>query len=510
MSESLLALKDVTIERDSDPRPVLDRFSLTIERGETVIMLGEADAGKDALMRALAGVPLEDESLSGKVQFGIGSAVGLAQIALVPVRMAYLPGPASRPLSIYGSAASQLARVIAHKAFVPRTSARAELAAALSRLNGAPTIEALETSPARISPEVLAWGLLACAVATTPELLLVDHLLVDLPPTGALAIVRALVAEQERQNFAILYNCLSTEAVRWLGGRLVVMRHGHIVDEGPLSRLTTSRSHAYTQSLFKRVAPADRGSARVVRGQPVIQAQGISLMGREKLNFELCRGGSLALIGERGSGRHALARQLIGLERVRSGRVVFNAVDLGVLSETMKVRLRRRVAIIAGADDVLDPRLTLSDTVTEPLRAALDLPRKLVADYRDAALKHVGLSRIDGNIAVARLSAFDKRRLQVARAMVCMPMIVLIDEPLRGLDAFGQSVVRDLLQNFRAEKGPAYLVITSDMSVAQALAENAMVFKDGRVVEQGALTDILRAPRNPQTRQLIEAAAPML
>ena len=512
MSEPLLSVKELTIRREGSARPELDRFSLAIERSETVIMLGEADAGKDALMRVLAGAPLEGEAVSGAVQFGIGLAMSADQLSPAPVRLAYLPGPAMRPLSAHASAASQLARVVARRTHVPRASAHAELGLVLQRLKGAPALGALETSPAALAPDVMAWGLLAAAFAATPELLLVDHLLVGLPPTSARALARALVAEQERQRFAILYNAMSTEVARWLGGRLIVMRHGRIVEEGPVARLATAQAHAYTQTLLKPVTPLAGNpiSPRSVRGQAVVQALGISLKSRDKLTFELRRGGSLALIGELESGRHALARQLIGLERIQTGRVVFDAVDIGVLSETMMSRLRRRVAVIAGADDVLDPRLTVSDTVSEPLRASLDLPRRLVAGYRDAALKRVGLSSLDNDLTVAALSAFDRRRLQVARAIVSAPVFALIDEPLRGLDAFAQSVMRDLLRSFRAEEEAAFLVITSDMTVAQALAENAMIFKDGHVIERGPLADILRAPREAYTRSLIEAASPAL
>src|ERR1700722_11659200 len=113
MNEPVLALKDFTIRREGAARPELDRFAFAIERGETVIMLGEADAGKDALMRALAGGPLEDETISGSVQFGIGAPVSCDRLPTMPLRLAYLPGPAARPLSAQASVASQLARIIA-------------------------------------------------------------------------------------------------------------------------------------------------------------------------------------------------------------------------------------------------------------------------------------------------------------------------------------------------------------------------------------------------------------
>ena len=228
---------------------------------------------------------------------------------------------------------------------------------------------------------------------------------------------------------------------------------------------------------------------------------------RDNLNFELRRGASLALIGEIGSGRRSLARALLGLDPVASGRIVFDQVDIGVLNPAMLARLRRRVSFITGDDDALDPRMTIFDTVAEPLRAHLAMPRDLVAHNRDAALKRVGLAALPGNRTVASLTPFDRRRLQIARAIVSQPLLTVIDEPLRGLDAFAQSVVRDLLRNFRSNEGPAILFITSDFGLARAFCEDGFVFKEGRVVERGPIATLLRTPQDPHTRKLLEAVA---
>jgi ABC-type microcin C transport system duplicated ATPase subunit YejF len=132
----------------------------------------------------------------------------------------------------------------------------------------------------------------------------------------------------------------------------------------------------------------------------------------------------------------------------------------------------------------------------------------MVAGHREAALKRVGLASYDGSTPVSALPPFDKRRLQVARAIVSAPLLAVIDEPLRGLDAFAQALLRELLTDFRAQEGPAFLVITSDFSVAQALADEAMVLKDRHVIERGPIHEILRAPKEAATRALIDAVAP--
>src|SRR4029077_8753341 len=118
------------------------------------------------------------------------------------------------------------------------------------------------------------------------------------------------------------------------------------------------------------------------------------------------------------------------------------------------------------------------------------LPREMIAGHREVALKRVGLASHAGGRMVETLSAFDKRRLQIARAIVSAPLLAIVDEPLRGLDAYAQVIVRDLLTEFRAQEGPAFLVVTSDFAVAQALADDCIVLKDRQAIARGSIHDL--------------------
>jgi len=516
MSEArnILQISELSVTAPNASVPELDRFSLTLEAGQSVVLLGQAGSGKEALIRILGGFAQKSDVISGTLRFGDGEAQPAARRARTPIRIAYLPSPMTRPFAPHANVLAQLSRILARKQNAPIASAREELRLALGRLEGAPELSELDRKPGAIDPVTLGLGLLACVSAQTPDLVLADHTLADLGPGAVRMLLEMLAAEQKRLGFALLYATGGLQPAIRLGGRVVVIRDGRVVEEGDAARLMSGHAHSYTRTLFKALPRLDTDRApvgRAARGQPLLQVHGLDFHpptagpSREGLTFELRWGASLALIGEEGSGRRALARAVLGLERAPRGRVVFDAVDLNILSQTMSARLRRRVAFITGADDALDPRMTLWDTVDEPLRAHLSLSRDLVAGHRDAALTRVGLASHDGKRAVSTLSAFDKRRLQVARAIVGAPLLVVADEPLRGLDAFAQTIMREVLTDFRAHQGPAFLVITSDFTVAQALADDAFVFRDGKVVERGPIVDILRAPKDGATRALIEA-----
>jgi peptide/nickel transport system ATP-binding protein len=508
--KTLFVAHGLSINARGAQRKELDNVSLTLERGERVVLFGEQGSGKEALIRAAAGVLSSHEMMSGQI------LIGGEPPARSPLRVAYLPGPFLQPLSPHAPAAAQLTRVIARKQAIPQSAAAEDLRAALNRIPGAPTFDELDTPASELPADKIAYGLLACVAAQTPDLVLAEHFVADLPLMQARALVDALKAEQARLGFAILYSARGAHIVNWLGGRVIVLRQGRIVEEGTAERLSSGASHAYTRTLFQampRISTEAPGRAPP-RGEPLLQVRGLELtrgtktereLSREGLTFELRRGAALALVGEEGSGRRKLARTLIGLERPGAGRVVLDSVDIGILDERMLQRMRRRVAFIVGNDSVLDERMTVWDTVAEPLRAHLNPARTVLAEQTENALKRVGLASVARTARVARLSAFDRRRLQIARAIVTQPHIAIIEEPLHGLDAFGQGIIRDLLKEFRRQEGPAFLVITADFSVADALAEDAFVMKGGRAIERGPLVEILRNPKELATKNLIDA-----
>ena len=515
-ARTLIEIDNLRIMRPGAAWPVLERFSLTLRAGETVVLLGDADSGKDAVLSLIDGTLERGDELTGTIRFGEGEAKPAARKPRPNFRIAYLPAAASQPLSPNASVAAQLARVIARKLNCPRGGAFAELRSALSRLDGAPSPELLDCVPRRLDAVSLSWALLAGAMAVTPELVLCDHPFMDVSPASAHILTDALLAEQKRLGFAILCAARGPQSVIRMGARTLVLRQGRVVEENDAAHLMSGQTHAYTQALFKALPQAipDKPVRSTARGEPLLQVQGLGLntplkntvRAKDALSFELRRGASLALVGENGSGRRALMRAVLGLER-KPGRILFDAVDLNLLSEAMTARLRRRVAFVTSNDDALDQRMTIWDTVDEPLRAHLRLSRYLTAGYREAALKRVGLASHAGRRTVSSLSPFDRRRLMVARAIVSAPLLVVVDEPLRGLDAVAQTTMRDLLVDFRAEQQSAFLVITSDLAVARVLADEAMVFKDGRVVERGPIRNLIVNPKDSATKALIGAAA---
>ncbi|MGQ0741874.1 MAG: ATP-binding cassette domain-containing protein [Alphaproteobacteria bacterium] len=508
------ALPPVIFEADNfsvrfGARMRLVDLTLRLRVGEVLTVLGRQDSGRDILRDALMGTLPRTVDKAGALNIAEGDKHGL--------RLAYIGSPSARALAPHAPAKDQLARAVAGAKELELDDAETELQLAFERLPGAPPVSRLLYAPGELSLRELAFAFLALALAKNPNFVIADEITAGLDPAEASEILDLLSKEQMARRFALI--CFTGDPVvpLRLGGRIAVLRDGRLVEEGPVQRIAGPQANAYSQSLFRAVPCVGRASESTrpsPRSEPLLQVRSILLekpakrgvWAGEGITFDLRRGASLALVGKNGTGRRTLIRAILGLAPIWQGRVVFDAVDMGVLSPDMRARLRQRVAFISGDESVLDARMTAYETVVEPMRAHIAMGHKEMVETAGAMLRRVGLGDMPRNRRVAELSALDRRRIQVARGLAGGPQLVVLFEPLMGLDAPAQGLILDLLKDFRREEGAAFIVITANFAVAEALAEDALVIREREIIERGPIAEILRAPKEAHTAALIAAA----
>jgi peptide/nickel transport system ATP-binding protein len=482
----------------------LEGISVTVNAGEIVAILGRRGSGRSLLRDLVLGL---------RPRGWIGGTVERTRDIR---RIAYLPGPSELPLSRHAPADRQLARILAFRMRESFASASATLRATLSRLPGAPDLDGFRRRPRELSRRELALAALALALAEKPELIVADDPAAALDPVDAEELLGFLLAARAENGFAMLYLTGNPVTAARLGGRIAVLRDGRLIEEGASQSLKSWQEHPYTKTLFRAVPLLQESapSTADMRGEPLLEVRNFALAKSPSgaadpasgLSFELRKGASLALIGAEGSGRRALTRAILGLDRAEERRILFDSVDVGVLSPRFRRRLRKRIAYLSGDDAVLDPRMTVLETVTEPVRAQVHLGRQQILRAGRAALQRAALGDVPEQRLARDLDTLQRRRLQIARVLAASPQLVVLYEPLTGLGALGQALVLDLLRALRRSEGVAMLIATADVTVAQALAEHALVIKDGALVESGPIDMIVRAPKDPYTQALVEAA----
>jgi oligopeptide/dipeptide ABC transporter ATP-binding protein len=229
-----------------------------------------------------------------------------------------------------------------------------------------------------------------------------------------------------------------------------------------------------------------------------------------EVSFDIRPGETLGLIGESGSGKSTVARAVSHLlrgERVRvSGEVTLGGVRLDQLSKRQLRSHRHRMQMVfQDPNDALDPRMTIRQSVEEPLRVLKKVPKDELRDVVDQAMESVGLAPLMGDRRPHEVSGGQRQRVNIARAMALGPELVLCDEVVSALDVSIQADILNLLAELQRQKGIAYLFIAHDLGVVASVSERIGVMYLGRLVEVGTTRQVVEQPLHPYTEALLSA-----
>ena len=235
------------------------------------------------------------------------------------------------------------------------------------------------------------------------------------------------------------------------------------------------------------------------------------------LSFRLEEGAALALVGESGSGKSTVASALLGLHRGTGARVEGSVdvagTDVQRASDEELRRLRGGRAAMVFQDPLssLDPYYAIGDQIAEVYRVHARVSRRAARARAVEVLDRVGIpdAARRSRSRPHEFSGGMRKRALIAMALACEPRLLIADEPTTALDVTVQAQVLDLLHTLREETGMGLLLVTHDVGVAAESVDEVLVMRHGRAVEHGPVADVLGAPAEPYTRELL-AAVPRL
>ncbi|SNT39120.1 peptide/nickel transport system ATP-binding protein [Actinomadura meyerae] len=504
---------------------------LDVRAGEIVALVGESGSGKSttahAIMRLLAPNATID---AGRIGFRGRDLAALPERELRAVRGAEIglvpqdPAVSLNPVKRVGD---QVAEVLRLHGTANRRTARLDAVEVL-RTAGLPDPEVR----ARQYPHELSGGmrqrvLIAVAIAAGPKLIVADE------PTSALDVTvqrRILDHLQDltgRLGSAVLLVTHDLGVAADRADRIVVMSRGRAVEDGRSRRVLTAPRDPYTRHLLRsapslavaepRVAPPARAAEG---GEPLVVAEDLvkefplpgargsarTVRAVDGVGLTVERGRTLALVGESGSGKSTTARLVLRLTAPTSGRVVFGGEDVtGARGKRLRALRRRAQLVYQNPYASLDPRFSIEEVITEPLRAFRIGDRASRAARARELLDRVALPASALRRRPAELSGGQRQRVAIARALALGPDLVVCDEPVSALDVSVQAQVLELLAELQAGSGVAYLFISHDLAVVRQIAHRVAVMKAGRIVEAGPTGEIFDDPGHPYTRELLAA-----
>jgi len=530
MSEDLLQVRnlDVTFRMPSGPVAAVKRVSFDIKKGETVALVGESGSGKSVSALSILQLlpyPIAAHAKDSSILFKGKELVGAPGKDLRDVRGNEISMIFQEPMTSLNplhSVEKQINETLFLHKGLTATAARARTLELLRHVGIRDAEKRLSAYPHELSGGQRQRVMIAMALANEPDLLIADEPTTALDVTIQAQILKLLKELKQEMGMSLLLITHDLGIVRKMADRVCVMTGGEVVEQDVTEQVFENPQHPYTQKLL-----AAEPKGRPLKGLPdapvVMQGDDIKVYFPIKkgilkrtvdyvkavdgISVSVQEGHTVGIVGESGSGKTTLGLALLRLIS-SEGPITFKG-DLIDDLRTKELRPLRREMQIVFQDPYgsLSPRLSIGQIVEEGLKVH-DLGgttaerEELIVD----ALREVGLDPDSRNRYPHEFSGGQRQRIAIARAMVLKPRFLVLDEPTSALDMSVQAQIVDLLRDLQAKHRLAYMFISHDLKVVRALADEVIVMRAGRVVEQGRAEQVFDAPEDPYTQALMKAA----
>jgi len=529
VSEPLLQVRDLAVafRAEQGERVVVKGVSFDLDRGETLALVGESGSGKSVTaLSVMQLLPYPNaRHPSGSIRFKGRELIGAPAEVLRDVRGDEIGMVFQEPMTSLNplhTVEKQVGEVLFLHKRMDAAQARARTLELLTLVGIRDAERRLGAYPHQLSGGQRQRVMIAMALANEPDLLIADEPTTATDVTIQAQILKLLKELQANLGMAMLFITHDLGIVRKIADRVAVMTDGEIVEHGPVAEVFERPQHPYTQRLLAaepkgRPAGADPDAPAVMAADAlkvwfpikagVLRRTVDHVRAVDGVTVEVRRGHTVGVVGESGSGKTTLGLALLRL-LPSEGAIRFDARRLDGLKESEVRPLRREMQIVfQDPFSSLSPRMSIAQIVEEGLvahRLGGDAAarRERVAQ----ALREVGLDPATMDRYPHEFSGGQRQRVAIARAIVLEPKFLVLDEPTSALDMSVQAQIVDLLRDLQQRRQLAYLFISHDLRVVRALADELIVLRNGKVVEQGPAERLFEDPQTDYTRALMAAA----
>ncbi|MER9372234.1 ABC transporter ATP-binding protein [Mesorhizobium sp. M0491] len=524
----------VSVRGEDGEREVVSDLSLTLARGETLCIAGESGSGKS--MTALAIMQLLPQPSarisSGKIHLGDTDLTTLDERRMRRIRGDRIAMIFQEPMTSLNPVLSigrQLTESIEAHTSLSQGEVRRRAIEALKAVRISEAESRLKQFPHELSGGMRQRVMIAMALALEPDVLIADEPTTALDVTVQGEVLELLRDLQRQHGTSVILITHDMGVVAEMADRVIIMRHGRMVEEGKTADIFSRPQADYTRELLAAVPRIGSGVGRQTSREAdtttasanVAEVKDLHVrfdlhggfFGRvnrrvhavEGVSFSIAPNETLALVGESGCGKSTTAKALAGLVPF-SGDIVIGGRNLSGLGRDERKAVRRDVQMIFQDPYAsLDPRMRVGELVAEPLLIHGIASKQERSDRVAALFERVGLSADQMELYPHEFSGGQRQRVCIARALALRPKLIIADESVSALDVSVQARVLDLLKELQREFGVAYLFISHDMAVVENISDRVAVMYLGQIVEMGTRDQVFSNPRHPYTRRLIEA-----
>ncbi len=519
----LLEIKDLHIEGFAGEKwiEIVHGVNLTLHRGEVMGLIGESGAGKSTIGLAAMGFTRDGCRISkGSVEFDGMELTTTPESdlrALRGSRIAYVAQSAAASFNPAHRIIDQHTEAPVQYRIKKRMEAQEDAMELYQRLRLPNPREIGFRYPHQVSGGQLQRAMTAMAMACRPDLIIFDEPTTALDVTTQIEVLAAIRDIVNQFNTAAIYITHDLAVVAQMADVIKVLLKGDEVEEAETKEMLDNPKEDYTKSLwavrsFKREQkPRPKGDALpVVSVQNVDAAYG-DVKVLEDVSFDVYSGMTVAVVGESGSGKSTTARCITGLLPPTKGKVLFRGEELPAsYKQRTKDQLRQAQMIYQMADTALNPKVRISEIIGRPAQFYGNLKGTALKNRVDELLDMIELE--PGQFYSRyppELSGGQKQRIGIARALAAEPTFIICDEVTSALDQLVAEGILKLLDKLQRELDLAYMFITHDLATVRSIADEVVVMKEGKVVEQGPKDEMFTPPHHPYTDLLLSSVPEM-
>ena len=519
----LLEIKDLHIEGRVDEKwiEIVHGVDLTLHRGEVLGLIGESGAGKSTIGLAAMGFARDGCQISGgSIEFDGMELTSTPEADLRVLRgsrIAYVAQSAAASFNPSHKIIDQYTEAPVQYRIRKRLESQEDAIELYRRLRLPNPQDIGFRYPHQVSGGQLQRAMTAMAMSCRPDLIIFDEPTTALDVTTQIEVLAAIRDIVDQFNTAAIYITHDLAVVAQMADTIKVLLRGDEVEEADTRTMLDSPQEDYTKSLWAvrsfrsaQKPPADSNDIPVVSMKHVDAAYG-EVKVLEDINFDIHSGRTVAVVGESGSGKSTAARCITGLLPPTSGTIEFKGEVLPAsYRDRTKDQLRQAQMIYQMADTALNPKKRISEIIGRPAAFYGNLKGAGLKKRVDELLDLIELEpRQFYERFPAELSGGQKQRIGIARALAADPTFIICDEVTSALDQLVAEGILRLLDNLQQELNLAYMFITHDLATVRAIADEVVVMKDGRIVEQGPKDEMFKPPHDPYTDLLLSSVPEM-